>query len=222
MLKTKSLGSAVLGAALAVAATVAAVGSAQAKTYPGAWDPGFGSPFDDLGWKGTGDFYIPDACEASSGWILNSDSCSAGGMSITNVQLSFYNFDTDVVVETFALAPVPIYQMYWNNGIKGVESGFYAAVTPTNAASMAIAGGGVYSFHMRFEYLASPQGAPSVQLYYTEGSQNPICVLLENCKGSFGQSENLAILTVVPEPATYALMIGGLLVVGAAARRRKA
>ena len=87
---------------------------------------------------------------------------------------------------------------------------------------MAIAGGGVYSFHMRFEYLASPQGAPSVQLYYTVGSQNPICVLLENCKGSFGQSENLAILTVVPEPATYALMIGGLLVVGAAARRRKA
>ncbi len=221
--KTNWLGSTVLGAAVAVAATLAAAGAAQAKTYPGAWDPNYGGPFPDLGWKGTGNFHIPDACEAfSAGWILNSNGCSGGGMTVTDVELSFIDWDTNTVVETFSLASAPIYQMYWNgNKIEGVDSAFYAPVTPSNPASMAIAGGGVYSFHMRFEYLASPGGSPSVQLYYTEGSQNPICVLLQSCTGNYGASENLAILNVVPEPSTYALMIGGLLAIGAVSRRRR-
>lgn len=224
MLTTKNwLGSTALGAAVAIAATLAVPGAAQAKTYPGAWDPGFGGPFPDLGWKGTGDFHIPDACEANSaGWVLNSNGCSGGGMYIANAQLSFYDMETNAVVETFSLGTAPIYQMYWSGSkIQGVESGFYAPVTPSNAASKAIAGDGVYSFHMRFEYLPSPGGSPSVQLYYTEGSQNPMCVFFHSCTGNYGTSENLAILNVVPEPSTYALMIGGLLAVGAVTRRRR-
>jgi hypothetical protein len=222
----KSLGSSMLGAAACVAALLGLADAAQAKVYPGAWDPAFGGIFGTsttgLGWKGTGDFFIPDACEASSGWILNSAGCSGGAMAVTNVQLSFYDVATSAVVETFSLAPVPIYQMFWSgSAIKGVDSGFYAAVTPSNPASMALAGGGLYSFHMRFEFVASPAGAPSVQLYFTEGSQNPICVLLKSCSGNYGASENRAILTVVPEPASYALMLGGLIAVGAIVRRRR-
>lgn len=219
MNQRKSFASIAIASSLLLAG---AVGGAQAKTYPGAWDPGFGAPFDDLGWRGTALFSIPDACEASSGWILNSDSCSGGGMAVTSVVLEFYDFDTETVVETFALPSAPIYGMYWTGStIGGVDSGFYAAVTPTLPASMAIAGGGVYSFHMRFEHLDSPTGEPSVQLYYTEGSQNPVCVLLDNCTGDYGTSDNLAVLVVVPEPATYSMMLGGLVALGAVARRRR-
>ena len=79
----KSIGATLLGATLALAALGGFVGSAQARTYPGVFTPPFGEPFADLEWSGSGDFTIPDACEAQpTGWHANYGICS--GMSITN------------------------------------------------------------------------------------------------------------------------------------------
>ncbi len=76
-------------AALAIAALTCAT-SANAIVYRGAWDPAFGAAFPDLGWNGVASFYVPDACLALSGTVLNSDPCSSGGMSILSADVGFY------------------------------------------------------------------------------------------------------------------------------------
>lgn len=65
-------------------------GAAQAAAYTGTWDPAYGSAFPKLGWKGTADFYIPDACLLQSGWI---DSTTCSGMAITSGHVDLYGFD---------------------------------------------------------------------------------------------------------------------------------
>lgn len=36
---------------------------AQAVYYTGVWDPDYGAPFTNLGWRGTAEFFVPDFCK---------------------------------------------------------------------------------------------------------------------------------------------------------------
>lgn len=220
-MQKKSVVKMALGAAISAAALLGVVGTAHAKAVPIAWDPAYGgTDFPSLGWGGDGNAFIPDACLAFSGWISNSHACSGGGMSVTGLALSFYDTASpSITVDTLSLSSPVIYEMYVQGGrLRGISSGFTAPVT--SSASIASLGGTTpVWWHMAFEKELSPVGTPSVQLYWTEDSVNPICLFTgPKCTG--GGSEDRAILTVVPEPATYALMLGGLVAVGAFARRR--
>ncbi|MBC7735388.1 MAG: hypothetical protein H7306_26455, partial [Bacteriovorax sp.] len=47
-------------AAVAVAAAMLVAAPAQATVYRGTYDPSYGGPFPDLGWKATVDFNVPN------------------------------------------------------------------------------------------------------------------------------------------------------------------
>ena len=62
-----------------VALAAAAAGPAQAVYVVGNWDPDYGTPFGNLGWRGTITIEVPSACLASpvpAGYTLP-DACGS-------------------------------------------------------------------------------------------------------------------------------------------------
>lgn len=75
---------------LALALTCAA-GSANAAVYTGVWDPAYGPPFTNLGWRGTAQYTVPDSCELSgSGDVDNATACG-GAAAVTSALVEFYD-----------------------------------------------------------------------------------------------------------------------------------
>lgn len=214
----RSLKKDVISAAISAAALMAFAGSAQARAVPIAWDPAYGGSFPSLGWEGTGTANYSDSCESLTGWVANSNACSLGSMSLSGLTLKFFDISNpSVILETISLSAPLVYEMYFMGGqLKGISTGFTAPVTST--LPIAELGGAPVWWHTKFEKEDAPVGTPTVQLYWTANYVDPACIAAGTCEG--GGSANKAILTVVPEPATYALMFAGLLAVGAVARRR--
>ena len=226
----KSFSKTCLGALAAAVTALGFAGAAQAiVVYKGNFDPAYGAPFNQLGWKGEVFFNLQSAaCLAQAdGWYGASGVC---GMQMTSGTVDFYNLATPATpAETFTLATgVPIYQVYVKSGtLTGIESGFFAPFAPTTAAAKAIAGNGNTWFHLEFLYDADPHvgSTPTVQLLNTLGLKNPACLVSPHpCEG--GESSEQAVLHLtavsgIPEPETYALMLAGLGVVGFMARRAR-
>ena len=72
---------------------LAAVGasSAQAATYHGVWDPTFGTPFTNLGWRGTADYFIPDTCTPTGTIDIDNSTNCGGAAAVTSAQVEFYD-----------------------------------------------------------------------------------------------------------------------------------
>lgn len=64
---------------------------AQAAVYTSVWDPVFGAPFTNLGWRGNAKFYVPDSCRpAGTADVDNVPSC--GGLAVvTTAEVDFYD-----------------------------------------------------------------------------------------------------------------------------------
>lgn len=72
-----------LGAAL--------VGPAGAAYVVGNWDPPFGGPFHDLGWRGTIKILVPDDClQLGAGSYANPAACS-GPLTVARATVQFYD-----------------------------------------------------------------------------------------------------------------------------------
>jgi hypothetical protein len=121
---------------ISILAAGAALGSgaAQAAAYTGTWDPAYGSPFPNLGWRGEASFYIPDACLLSpDGWLNNSAACSAGAMAITSGHVDLYNVTTGTEFANFDFSNSfsGVTQMeIVNHNLGGIRGGFMIPWNP--------------------------------------------------------------------------------------------
>ncbi len=77
-----------LGAALVTALAFAV--PAHATFVQGSWDPPYGPPFTDLGWRGTATIFVPPACLTLSGTVLN-DGVACPLMNIVDATVEFYS-----------------------------------------------------------------------------------------------------------------------------------
>lgn len=73
---------------LGATAVLAAPGSARAAVYVGSFDPAFGPAIPNLGFRGQGTFFVPDACLSLTGFVTFAD---CPGMSITSGFIDFYD-----------------------------------------------------------------------------------------------------------------------------------
>ena len=76
----------------------AAVGTAQASYVVGQWDPEYGVPFANLGWRGTTTLLVNDSCLASAGLVPN-NGVACPLMTVLNATVEFYN-TTDPLLAT--------------------------------------------------------------------------------------------------------------------------
>lgn len=106
-----------LGAALLSGlVALAAVAPAQAAVYVGRWDPAYGAPYGNLGWRATALLNVPNPCLAAAAaalaplTIVNDGTC--GPMTLSDVELVFY--------DTTVAAPQPA-AVTFNIGVYGVD-----------------------------------------------------------------------------------------------------
>lgn len=221
----------VVGMTVLVGALLSLSAPVQAKTYGGSFTPPFGGAFPDLEWSGSGTFFIPDACEAlPTGWHANSGP-TCGGMTLTDGQLVFSSLgDSDSmrgslssegVTDIFNFGSAPVVNMYVDGGaLHGVESTFIGGFTST---TYNMVGQTPVWFWLKFEHeIAQGPNLSVVQLYFNAVGEGPDCIVRGDCS-VFGASENKAILvlTPIPEPASYAMLLAGLVGLGAYFRRRQ-
>jgi hypothetical protein len=77
------------------------LGTAQAALYVGAWDPAFGNPYPNLGWRGSVTVFVPPSCDqaGTTGTVLVNNLPSATGPScngnaqVTSAQVVLYDLN---------------------------------------------------------------------------------------------------------------------------------
>ena len=208
----------VLTAATACAALmVAAVGPAHATYVVGSWDPAYGAPFTNMGWRGTSTSDIPADCLAlgNVGTVLN-NGLSCPLMSVVSAQVEFYDL-TDInqtTVDTLdfsaAVAVSSIFLDTATGALGGLDLRTLAPVLSTT--SLAVTGGLQAYFSLAQVTLSS--GTTRARLYWSTHTY-PEQVMGMNDERLYPASVNLR---VVPEPGSLALALAALAALGGRSR----
>lgn len=139
----------------AVAMVIGALAAAPAHAiiYVGDWDPSFGPDFPDLGWRGQATFFVPDACLATDGWVLNGDTCSSNGMQIVNAAVEFYRLSdpTNPAFQETLLFNVPSSAVLSMQLDDGMLTGVLGTFLYSRASTLPIAGSPWADFVLFFE-----------------------------------------------------------------------
>jgi PEP-CTERM motif len=118
---------------LAAGLVVALAGPAHAALYVGTWDPAFGAPYPNLGWKGEVTVFVPHSCDASgtSGTVLvdnttggPSPSCN-GSAEVRAAQVTLYDLGTPTTTRTLDFSGVmSVFQLLFLDGnLAGLDAG---------------------------------------------------------------------------------------------------
>lgn len=202
--------------ALALLVGLAALTPVRAVTYIGKWDPAVGSDFADLGWRGEAKFFIPNACLAETGWILNSDSCSAFGMQIVSAEVEFYKLSdpTNPAFQETLVFNAPSVVVSVKLDSDGLLTDVYGSFIYPVSSTLPLAGGPYTDFLLFFwgdlalmGYESHPPGGKKF-VGFTD--KNP------------PDGKPFMTFSVVPEPGSVPLVLMALLVIVLLGRRKAA
>jgi hypothetical protein len=197
-------------AAAALALVAGAALPAHAAVFVGTWDPAFGAPFNDLGWRGDVTVFVPDACLAQAGLVFNTAPCSGNAMQLVSAQVEFFNLANPLVtVETLSFAsptggPGVTGMVITGGAVTGVVGEFNYLVD----AFSSIAGGGAVDFGLGFVGNAAFMTWLNTSTF-SGGTSDP------------DFPATVTFTPAIPEPSTWALMFAGLGLVGLSAARRR-
>jgi hypothetical protein len=202
--------------------------------YRGSWDPSFGNPYPDLGYRGFADIFVPDACLDGTGWFADG---SCGNMSLLAATVELYDFSAGQnppTLDTVVFAPPPVVsdpvtgvfiQFDPNSGrneVVGVDTSIFGPKA-TNTS--------VYSGNLWLEFVSGHFGetSPPILTFSTldvvsNGAFLHACLPDEGeaslCSTPEVTTTNPGTVTFqrIPEPGSIALIFGAL-AAGWAARR---
>lgn len=220
-----------------MAATLVFSGQAHAVQFVGEWDPAFGSPFPNLGWRGEATFEIPAACLSLNGNVWNNDPCSANGMKILSAEVEFYDLDTPSVPAETLLFDIPSTSVLSMTVSGGLLTGVNGLFPYFVSSSLNIAGNSDFqlSFVDLTPGLANLLGQPEdpfALLAYILPSCNhgfTVCMIFGKAGfsevqagGSGGGGNTFMTFRAVPEPGSLALMLPALGLLALVRRRKSA
>jgi hypothetical protein len=187
-----------IGAAISVAAALTCAAPVQAAVFKGAWDPDFGPAFPDLGWRGEAQFFIPDACLALSGLILNTNPCSASSMQILSAEVDFYRVSdpSNPAFQETLNFNVPSNDVTAMQVIANQLAGVFGSLGYTRSSTLPLAGAPFTDFLLFFEGDVAQLAFVSSGEGQTSGfsSQAPITFTRVNGPIPVSEPESLALM----------------------------
>ncbi len=220
-------------ACLVAAASLGMTDQARAAAYVGAWDPLYGAPFTDLGWRGTATFQVPLSPPCNTTGVA----CT-GGAYVQGAQVTFYDTqgtastldDTDLATITWSTAElaaelVNALEFDVGGALKYVDTTPFDYKAPTLLAGFDGSGfGGFAQDEFSLQFVIAQEVAANAlfsgpRLYWTEAGCGRDCSSGSN--DVLGNPPQNFTITRVPEPASLALVMVGLLAAGATQRRSR-
>lgn len=218
-----------------VLATALVAGQAQAASFVGTWDPPFGNPFDTegsvLGWEGSVEFYVPDACLSKTGQITNEAGESGPGYCTENDPLRLVSGVVRLynIAQPSTILGTVTFAGPGNFGSVRVQGGTVTELTAnfteweSAVPSVSIAGGPTANYYLSFTGVCAqltirdtPSGSSSTT---ARTSNSDPCDPSDRDNSPFLTFARLG-ATTVPEPGSLALLLPAVGML-AAFRRRK-
>lgn len=206
--------------ALAMATCAALATPAQAALVQGDWDPAYGEPFPNLGWRGTATIEVPVACLSLSGLVVN-DGSLCPLMTPVSALVEFYDLADEVpTVETLDFGgKVAVDRIFVSAGqvtAFGLDStGTVLSTSPLGVTSTSPGTQALFALEIEI----SDAGRMTEAILYWSVNASGLGGRNDPDRPAIVAVTQTDTPAVVPLPATLSLALAGLALLGATRRR---